>query len=809
MNTSTTIDIEKKCYHCGEDIGDKPIVADEHNFCCTGCSTVYELLKDNNLCTYYDLNENAGISLKSKNFDGKYDYLQNPDIVAKLLDFDSESVQKVTLHIPGIHCSSCVWLLENLPKVKAGVYNARLNFVKKSLSISFDPTICNLQEIVELLATLGYEPYISYADSKNDIKKSKPDNHLIRQIAVVGFCMGNIMLLSFPEYFNIQNSSDSSYQKFFLYLNFLLSIPVFFYGGWDYLKGTYINIKSIVKKETDNLSIDIPIAIGITALFVRSMSETFLNQSAGYWDSLSGLIFFLLVGKWAQKRTFDFLTFERTFKSYFPLAVFAVNKGKYLNISELEAKDHIKIGNGEIIPVDGMITKGSARIDYSYVTGESEPTKLNIGDTVYAGGRQLGESIEIEVAKKVDNSYLTELWNDASFEKEKVENNTKLAQAFIKYFTVITLFIALAAGVYWWIMDPSLVWPAVTAVLMVACPCALTLSMPFTMNTVMGILGRNKFFIRSQEVIQQLNEIKTVVFDKTGTLTNTNEQEVHFYEISQVENFGSIVFSLASQSSHPLSKAIANHYQKAELLLITDYNEIHGKGVVAIIAGDIVKIGNSDFCNIKTPDSKASTWLTINNEPVGYFHISATPRTGLKKVLDYFKSLYTIHLLSGDRSTEKSKFERYFGEKMNFKQKPKDKLSYVESLNSNGEKVLMIGDGLNDAGALHKSHVGIVISEDTNRFSPACDAILDASAFDKLPLFLNFGKSATRIVKLSFLLSLVYNFFGISWAVSGTLSPVLAAIFMPLSSISVVLFSVGITYLHAFRKGLLNTKSWV
>ncbi|SOE23566.1 Cu+-exporting ATPase [Spirosomataceae bacterium TFI 002] len=809
MENKTTTKVESICYHCGVQFDDNQITLDDHVFCCNGCSTVYELLKDNNLCTYYDLNDNAGISLKSKNFEGKFDYLSSSEISDKLLDFKSDTIQKVTLYIPGIHCSSCVWLLENFPKIKAGVFNSRLNFVKKTLSLTFDPSQTNLKELVELLATLGYEPFISYEDNNSGQQPTKTDNHLIRQIAVVGFCMGNIMLLSFPEYFNIQNSGDSKYQLFFLYLNFILAIPVYFYGGWDYLKGSLISLRTLVKKETTVLSIDLPIAIGITALFVRSLYETFANQSAGYWDSLAGLVFFLLVGKWVQKKTFEFLTFERTFKSYFPLAVFVKNKKAYHNIAELSEKDIILIKNEEIIPADGVISKGIAHIDYSFVTGESELTKLLPGDGVFAGGRQLGEAIEITVSKKVDNSYLTQLWNDAAFKKSKKEDDTKLSQGFIKYFTLITLGIALVTGIYWYNVNPSLIWPSVTAVLMVACPCALTLSMPFTMGTVMGILGKNKFFIRSQEVIQKLQEIDDVVFDKTGTLTSAKNSEVLFYSDNQ--DYNSEIFSLVSQSSHPLSKAVCTYFGgNATKLEVTDFQEFHGEGISGKCNNQYIKIGTADFCNTSKSliRPKGKVYVAIDGFYQGCFEINTSKRKGAKGLLYSFKANYNIHLLSGDNDSDKMKFAGPFGDSMHFGQKPEEKLKFINTLNQEGKNVLMIGDGLNDAGALQKSQVGIVISEDTNRFSPACDAILDASVFDKLVDYLKFGKAAINIVKLSFLLSVVYNVIGIGWAVTGSLSPVLAAIFMPLSSISVVLFSVGITYLYAYHKNLLNTKSW-
>lgn len=801
MVQEKTISQKTTCYHCGEEVlSQKSISVDNLDFCCTGCSTVYELLKENDLCTYYDLNQNAGISLKSKNFEGKYAYLNEISVKSKLLDYQSKDIEKVSLYIPSIHCSSCVWLLENLQKVKLGILNARLNFVQKVLSITYDPSRVSLKDVVELLATLGYEPHISLEQHSPTPKR----NRLLQQIAVTGFCMGNIMLLSFPEYFSI-NGEDLKYQRFFLYLNFLLALPVYLYGAADYLKGSFQNIKALLAKETEILSIDIPIALGISALFVRSTFETLVNQSSGYWDSMTGLVFFLLVGKWVQKKTFDFLRFERTFKSYFPLAVFSKSRNKYINAGEIEEKEIIEIKNEEIIPADGILKEGTGHIDYSFVTGESNLKRVVKEEQIFAGGKHKGGPITIEVTKKLDQGYLTRLWNDATFKKEDGFYRTKLSQYFIKYFTAITICIALIAGTYWYFVNPDLIWPSVTAVLMVACPCALTLSMPFTMSTAMGILGKNKFYVKNQDVLQRLEEIDVTVFDKTGTLSSVSSSKISIRNLGKEPIDNGILLAISACSTHPIARAISSSLQKEQLptLELNNVKEFPGKGVLASIGSFEVRLGSADFCKLNEKDNKASTYFTFQEQKAAV-ELEKVYRPGYEEIINYFKNSSEVVLLSGDTDSERKIFENHFGENQLFNQSPEDKLEFVRSKKDLKQNVLMLGDGLNDAGALQKSDVGIVISEEANKFTPACDAILDASVFSELPKYLKFSRKAVEIVKWSFLLSVVYNTLGIGWAVSGTLSPVLAAIFMPLSSLSVVLFAVGSTYLIAKNQKLLS-----
>lgn len=784
------------CYHCGNKCEEEVIRFEEKAFCCSGCKTVYEILQENNLCAYYDFNENAGVSLKAKNFEGIYDYLDSEEIEKQILDFKSPKLGRVTFYIPSVHCSSCVWLLENFSKVRQGVISSRLNFMKKELAVSYNPSEVSLKQMVELLATLGYAPLINL-ESANKPKKSLKESHkLLLKIGVVGFCFGNIMLLSFPEYFklDLQNKVDSGYQKFFLYLNLLLGLPVFFYGASDYIKGAYISLKENIKGTTNVLSVDIPIFMGITALFIRSLYETLVNHSSGYWDSLAGLVLFLLAGKWLQQVTYEFLSFERDYKSYFPLAVKANGKG-FVNISEIEKGDSIEIKNNELIPADSILLSESSVIDYSFVTGEAAPVEVFKGEKVFAGGRQMGHNINLLIEKEASQSYLTQLWNSEAFRKEKFSATTNFADKFSKYFTYLALSIAAITGVYWYFNDASQIWNTVTAVLMVACPCALTLALPFGMNMASNIYGKNKFFVKNQAVIPLMAEVDTLVFDKTGTLTKSNKGMVDFKgKLSDRDK--ERVRALTAQSMHPLSKRI-EEYLKSELPLleVLDFEEITGKGIQGFVDGKFMRLGSRDFLQADAK-TEGQVFTEVDGKICGGFFLRSEFRVGWRSILESLQKKYALALLSGDDTKDAETLIPYFSyEQVWFNQKPQDKLNKIEALQKDGRKVLMIGDGLNDAGALRQSNVGVALTEDINAFSPSCDAIMDAEKFDRLGDFIRFSKSAMGVVVAGLILSIFYNVIGIYMAASGILSPVYAAVFMPLSSISVVLFTVGFTYL--------------
>ncbi|MGD1840884.1 MAG: heavy metal translocating P-type ATPase [Thermonemataceae bacterium] len=795
--TSSFVEPTVKCHHCGDDCPAQPLTIEDKHFCCIGCQTVYEILQANDLCTYYNLDEKPGISLKGKKLGDQYAYLEEEAVLQQLLLYQDENYAKVSLYIPAVHCSSCVWLLENFAHLVEGVQEARLNFVKKELTLAYDPSETNLRAIVELLATLGYEPLINLAVTEKKEKKSTYNRRVLLQIGVTGFCMGNIMLLSFPEYFHldVQHLVDRQYQQFFLWLNALLALPIYFFGAADYLKGAYRSIRENWKKHTRELSVDIPIALGITALFVRSWVDTLQGQ-AGYWDSLAGLVFFLLLGKWMQTLTFNYLSFERSYKSYFPLAIKIQEKDeeRYIPINDLQPSQQVIVHHQELIPADALLMSEKAYIDYSFVTGEATPVTKKKGDYIYAGGRQVGERITLLVQKPTSQSYLTQLWNHQAFGKEMSTVPTYIAAQFSKYFTYITLLIAFTVAAYWAFADPSLMWIATTAVLMVACPCALTLSMPFTMRAVMAVFGKQKLYVKNQNVIQHLNEIDTIVFDKTGTLTETSASAVTYEGIPLSEEEYQLVKSLTIQSTHPLSKKIATALA-SKVVEVNTFKVYPGQGIEGKVKGRWLRIGKASFVGQEayTPSKMtAEVHVSINREYKGYFKIEARYRPAIAQSLNQLKSTYDLYLLSGDNEAAQPALESYFTE-MHFHQQPLDKLQFIEQLQKEGKKVLMVGDGLNDAGALQQANVGLAIAEDAHTFSPACDAIIEANHFQQLTAFLKFSKTSTQIVKLSFLLSLVYNAFGIGWAATGQLSPVLAAIFMPFSSMSVVVVAVAAT----------------
>ena len=777
---------KENCFHCGLDIEKADeIHFDTKVFCCNGCKTVYEIFSANDLSCYYDFEQSPGAT--PLDIAGKYDFLDNPTIVAKLLDFQEENTEIITLSIPHIHCSSCIWILENLQRLQTGINTSQVNFPEKKVRINYNPTLVTVKEIVYLLSSIGYEPYISLENYETG--KEKIDRSLTYKLGVAFFCFGNIMLLSFPEYFEVEEYWLDQYRGFFRWLIFALSLPSFFYSASGYYVSAYKSIRSKM------LNIDIPIALGIVVMFVRSTFDIIMDYGSGFFDSLCGLIFFMLLGKMFQIKTYSFLSFERDFKSYFPIAITRINSDaseESIPVFDIQKGDRLLIRNQELIPVDGILISEKSEIDYSFVTGEAIPIVKQSGDKIFAGGKQIGKVIEMEVLHSVSQSYLTQLWSNDVFQKKVDQKHKTITDAISRYFTPILLLIAFAGFGYWIFFDANTAFNVFTAVLIVACPCALALTAPFTMGNVLRIMGKQKFYLKNALVIEQLAKVDTIVFDKTGTITTNKKSNISYQGIELSIEEQALIKSVLRASNHPLSRMLYDFLPETKREKVILFEEIPGKGIQAKIFDRQIQIGSASFVGKIQEEGLQQTAVHIKIDEVycGHYIFNNEYRTGLEDLFQLLNKKYEIKILSGDNEGERPTLEKLLpnGVELVFNQKPDEKLAFIKQLQEQGKNVMMVGDGLNDAGALAQSNVGISISENVNVFSPACDAILDASEFFKLNYFLNLSKDAIKTIKMSFGLSLLYNVVGLSFAITGNLLPLVAAIIMPLSTITIVSF---------------------
>lgn len=784
--------LSQLCYHCGEEIGSYPYTLADKSFCCAGCKGVYQILSENKMCNYYAYNDAPGRRFEQNTH---FDYLDEQSIIDQLINYKDREHTIVTFYIPAIHCSSCIWLLEHLYKINPAIFNSRIDFLKKEVTISFKHHEISLKRVVESLANIGYEPAISLQDVVKANGKSVQKD-LILKIAVAGFCMGNVMLFSFPEYFGL-SAIEKEFQYLFGWLNLAFSIPVVLYCGRDYFISAWTSLKH------KRINLDTPLALIISVLFLRTAISSIFNNGPGFADSLTGLVFLLLMGKWVKQRTYHHISFDRDYRSYFPIAITTLKQGKEkpVAINELAIGDRLWIRNNEIVPADSILMKGDAWVDMSFVTGETEPQHKVLGEMVYAGAKQVGEAIELEVVKLTAQSYLTALWNK-DYQKDSFRKNFN--DRIAKYFTIGVFIIAFSAAGYWLYLDNSIkAWAAFTAVIIVACPCVLALSTPFTLSAILSVFDKKGFYVKNTDAVEQLASCNAIVFDKTGTLTYTHQADVEFKGELNAEEF-KLVASLMKHSSHPLSRQILKSLQLEQLYDLSDYAETPGKGIKARVNDRLVYAGNRSILPIAIKTNLSGVHIVIDEHYKGCFVVKQEWRKGLAGLISRLGSSFRLNVLSGDTPKDQQFLQSLFPEnaELKFEQSPVQKLNEIEMQQHRGEKVLMLGDGLNDAGALKQSNFGVAITDNVNNFTPGCDAILKGESLHYLPDFYQLSKDGLKVIKISFAIAIAYNTVGLYFAVQGTLYPLVAAVLMPISTITIISFTSIATRFYARKNNL-------
>ncbi|MEQ9305954.1 MAG: HAD-IC family P-type ATPase, partial [Marinoscillum sp.] len=385
-------------------------------------------------------------------------------------------------------------------------------------------------------------------------------------------------------------------------------------------------------------------------------------------------------------------------------------------------------------------------------------------EQVFAGGRQIGSQITLRLDRAVNNSELTQLWNHS--EPSATPQHEAIIDKVSRSFTVIIMILASLSALFWYFHDSSRMWDVVASVLIVACPCALALALPFALGHGMRALGARGIYLKNARVLERLAGIREMIFDKTGTLTKNDPASIDYFGIALSPLQQSIIKTACGNSAHPLSKLVTSQFtSEIDKLPMDEFEEELGLGIRACVSGQSVLVGSSAWVGAMGQDKlhESRVYVSIGGNVLGFYRIKSHYRSGIFKTLTELKNSYKLHLLSGDNATEETNLKPYLDE-YRFEQKPNDKLEYVQSID---QPCLMIGDGLNDAGALKAATVGIAVSEDIHQFSPGCDAIMEANQIAELGGIMNFANQVRRVVIVAFVISFLYNIIGLIFAMSG------------------------------------------
>lgn len=755
---------------------------------------------------YYELQTTPGVTQKrSSNED--LAYLDDEAVIRKLIEYRDDTQTYITFSIPQIHCSSCIWLLEHLPRLHAGIFSSRVDFPNRTVAVRFNHAVVSLADVVRVLRKIGYEPALSMAtEGGAGRERSIPQRRQWMKLGLAAFAFGNVMLFSLPEYF-APELLDESLKRVFTTLNILLSLPVLLYSASDYITGAWQSLKQRY------VTLDVPIALGIIALYAQSVWDVTSGHGPGYFDSFTGLIFFLLTGKAVQSRTYDALSFNRTYEAYFPLAVQRLERDQLVSVAvaHLRPGDHLFIRNMELVPCDSLLESDSCEVDFSFVTGESTPVTKVKGDVIYAGGRIVGTAASLIVTRTTSQSYLTRLWNQDYSKDSGSRSVMGIADRISPYFTSVVMVIAVVSTGIWFTIDPTKAPMVLASVLIIACPCALAMAAPFTLSAVRRHLGRHFFFTKNTLVVEQLARIRTLLFDKTGTLTDA-ASTVSFSGAPLSDQEKLCFHAALRNSTHPLSQRFATWLNVRGASGADTYLEEKGKGIRAWVDGHDLLLGSYAWLAqsgviglpIALPASSSVIFTAIDGVYRGVAEVRHTVRSGLEPMLrELHQAGYDMHIVSGDSSRDEQALMAALPAvaSVRFDQSPEDKLRIVNNMKT-GSLVAMIGDGLNDGAALRAAHAGIAVTDDIHAFTPASDAILKGSELIKLPALLGFTKRSMGVIYAAYGLSFAYNVVGLSFAVQGMLTPIVSAILMPVSSITIIAFTTGATWLTAKCKGL-------
>lgn len=788
----------KVCYHCGDAVNAIEEHFDDKVFCCSGCLSVYKILNQHKLLNYYCLNEKPGFKSEYRNFEERFKFLDIDSIVAQIIKFKNSQQTQVELYLPQIHCSSCLWLLENLNEMHEGVIYTKVNFTSKRIFITFDHNILSLKQLVSILSSIGYEPLIDlYQPEQKRLEKKYNSKSAYLKIGVAGFCFSNIMLISFPEYLGLDPNINPTLNVFFKWVCLLLSLPVIFYSAREFFENSYYSFRQ------KYINIDVPIALAITVTFIRSLYEVLSGTGAGFFDSMTGIVFFMLLGRTLQNRTYTTLSFNKNIQSYFPLAVSRVDENglpKSTKVQELKENDILYIHAQEVIPTDCILSKGDALIDYSFITGEAMPESIDKGSIIYAGGRNVGSSIEVLVLKPFSENSFTQLWNNSNKNQEDFEKESKTT-LISRYFSYVVILISLAAFVYWQFRDPRNSWNAATAVLIIACPCALLLTASFTQGYLLEMLARHGIYFKNADVIEKISRASHVAFDKTGTLTDASSTKIiNDYCQLDIDQIG-ITVNAMRQSTHPLSQSLVRYLDskyKIDLLSLP-IEELPGNGLYFKYEGNEWRIGSSEFAILKkSSENKTQVYISINYKLMSIYTFEMSLMPGVNDMVNAINKEHSISLISGDNSATLKQMKMLLpeGSEIIYNCTPEDKYKHIKSLQDNGNKVIMVGDGINDAAALRQSDIGVTLVKDSFSFTPASDVIMEANHISILNKIIELNKGAMKLIWLGFLYSLIFNIIGIYFSVNGDLSPMIAAILMPSSSLGIILIAyIGMRFL--------------
>ena len=803
------------CAHCGLPVGPHPVGEGPH-FCCTGCAVVYEALHEAGLDgTFYRL---RGLAREPRPARRPADDLRLAELdtdafLAEHTRPAGDGTRRTDLFLDGVHCAACVWLAERLPFEMEGIYEARLDLPRARLTLRFDPAAVRLSDAARWLARFGYAAHP--ARQQPVARRTAEERRLLLRLGLCWALAGNVMLLAFAFYAGLDTAADGALATAARWTSFALSGIAVAVGGSVFFRRAWASLRLAARaRRLDRLHMDTPIAIGILVGFGHSAWATVSGRGEVWFDSITVLIAALLTARWLQFRSRRLAgdATERLLALLPSMArrVRPDGTAEPVRLDDVRPGDLLEVPAGEVFPVDGVVADGFSTVNNAVLTGESRPEEVGPGAAVTAGATNLRSALRVRTAAAGDATRIGRLMAWIRSDDGRRAGVVLLADRLAGYFVGGVLVLALATALAWSILDPSRMAAHVVALLVISCPCALGMATPLAMAVAAGRAARQGLFIKSDAATQQLTAVDTVVLDKTGTLTEGHLDLVAFAGDAAALDLAA---ALEAHSNHPIAAAFAAARPAAAALPVEAVEAAAGQGLTGRVGERLVQVGRPSWVAREAPIPPAlhhtlGTYAAHGHTPVAVAvegRVAAVLAFGDRLRADAPATLdrlrragCDVFLLSGDHDAVVRSVgaaldlaaDRCLGEVM-----PEQKQAFVERLRAEGRTVAMVGDGVNDAAALRAADVGIAVEGGATPSLVAADVFMTREGLAPVAALFDGAGRVMRRIRWLLGFSLAYNLAGAAAAMLGLVTPLVAAVAMPVSSLAVV---VGAALLHPF-----------
>ena len=787
------------CSHC-----DLPVPAalvepeGDEQFCCQGCRTVYAVIREAGLERYYHFRDDGGAeAVPARTTDKAYTEFDDPTFSELYCRPARDGLVRVELYVEGIHCSACVWLIEKGALGVDGCVEVTLDMPRSRVDLVYDPVRVALGSIARRLDSLGYPVHPPHGARALDARR-REDRALITRIAVAGAIAGNVMLMAFALYGGEFAGMEDEYRTLFRWASLVVTAPSVLWAALPFYRGAL----GALRNRTAHM--DLPISVGILTGFGWGVVGTFRSNGEPYFDSITALIFLLLVGRFIQRRMQHAATdAAELLHALAPASarLFSPDGAREVPIQTLTPGDVVEVRASDTVPVDGTVIEGDSVVDGSLLTGESRPVEVTTGGFVHAGTTNLGARLLVRVEKSGASTRIAKLLAGVEETRRRRAPIVVLADRIAGRFVVAALGLALLTLCVWLYLDPARAVDHAVALLVVTCPCALGMATPLAVSVALGRAARRGIFVKGADAIEALARPGLVVFDKTGTLT---EGKLELVEWEGDESAKSLVLAVEEHSAHPIAAAFLRALAEEPRLGAREVRQTLGGGVHAMVGERRVLVGAPhhvrklasrvpDWCE-RSLGRQASLGRTpvlvaVDGEVTALVSFGDPLRPDARACLRELRELgYELCVLSGDHPDVVMALARELGVPLADARggvTPEDKLAYVERALARGP-VFMVGDGVNDAGALSAATVGIAVHGGAEASLAAADAFLTRGGISPVVELVKGARRTLRVIRRNLAFSLVYNAAGVALAVTGLIGPLIAAIMMPVSSLTVV-----------------------